>query len=530
MTRATLGELLKSQLIDGKKNVSEADEQRALDTSLPLDVVRGTDQPTAVDRGLWLDIYEHVFAAGQDDTTEDADITLAELFLSDTPVTAEKLRWISEHAELSGDESSDDTICLTPGSTWSIGDSVAVNYEIENTGDAASASTKVEVYLSPDLDAVRSDDLLYATAWTELLYGDIYVEPENFAVELSSIGSGTYYVTIVSDENTDEISLDFSVGGNALSLSGVENQTEHLDTDVLFGGASNDLLVGGAGQDRIVFCSGEELSFVEGFDAFGFEVSSADVEPARRDVLCIGASGTSAGSNLWQWVEADYHNQGLEKSGCFLVGDHHPLGSQVHIVGDGAVIGKGMSSWLHVWATSQRFEGVTIIVPDSGELRGSDLLLQAADRFRQANALFRCSNLVNETRCETGHAFENAVAKLLPCPNAYNVWQHGRSEPLPVPVLWRALQWLKHHGEIDASTSEGLDYAALRLLWESAIDGDTESREIMEYLRAEIFASVQRTRSSTGRSPGTEVLSRFGSTRVVSRPTRRTSRRFSHLS
>ena len=57
MTKTTLGELLKRQILKAGVAKIKNEDQEALNTSLSNLLVRGTDKPTTVDKGGWLKLF-----------------------------------------------------------------------------------------------------------------------------------------------------------------------------------------------------------------------------------------------------------------------------------------------------------------------------------------------------------------------------------------------------------------------------------------------------------------------------------------
>lgn len=123
MANRTLGKLLRKQMIEAKPTKVKDEEQEALNTPLSDVLVRGTNCPTAVDKGGWLRLYNQAAPSLEDkEHSTSRGSSLVELFLSEKPVTSEKLHVllggkakdvtpISSSGELLDQHEQDETLC-----------------------------------------------------------------------------------------------------------------------------------------------------------------------------------------------------------------------------------------------------------------------------------------------------------------------------------------------------------------------------------------------------------------------------------
>lgn len=265
MANRTLGKLLRKQMIEAKPTKAKDEEHEALDTPLSDVLVRGTNCPTAVDKGGWLRLYNQAAPSleGKEHATSRGS-SLVELFLSERPVTSEKL-----HVLLGG-----------------------------KARDVTSISGSGELLIQHEQDETLCKPYIISAIHSE---SSSEIQQEDFVTAIEELcGSGNDWVL-------GDAGLDWLEGRAGDDLLRGGDQADDLFTfnDQLYGETGNDRLVGDISFD-------DNLRFKVRLEDEEFE--AARVNTPYGSYVLRQEDASAAVQCLWQIAGADIHDHHLQYS------------------------------------------------------------------------------------------------------------------------------------------------------------------------------------------------------------------------
>ena len=165
---------------------------------------------------------------------------------------------------------------LSLGSTtWADGDTISVNYNLENIGSADAANSTSRLYISTNSTITSSDTVLLTDSSSGTMNpGEVNPEgePNSFTLDLSALGlsAGTYYVGARADD--DDVVSESNEGNN------VSNVIQITVTDDNGGGGNSDLIAKNFTVSSTTLTTSDTLDFTWEIENIGSgdQVNSAD--------------------------------------------------------------------------------------------------------------------------------------------------------------------------------------------------------------------------------------------------------------